>query len=177
MVDWCFAGVQDMDVSRTSPTHGRTLGIVAVLALLALAMFSRISGGQDVERVSAGPSKLQGLTVRYAMPSGEFVERSFVGDSQAHWKMLSGAHSGDEGTENVAVQPVSPGLWFVNRVDSLTGETISEVYNLATSTISVYTTRPDPNDPMRRIEQFGSGRLEIVQGVDDESAADRTNLG
>jgi hypothetical protein len=138
------------------------------LALLAL-VFARISGGYFTEVDRDGPTQIEGLTLRYAMPDGEFVERRFVDEHSAHWKIIGGPRSGDSGTEQVSIRMVSAGVYFVNRVEPASGETVSEVYNLAAHTVSIYVTRPDPDDPLRRTEQSSAGRLEIVESAPDQS--------
>ena len=142
-----------------------------LVAILMVSVFSRIAGGSAV-RVSEGPAQLQGVTVRYALPGGEYVERTFVSSVEARWKVLSGPREGDQGTEAITLKPVAPGIFFVNRVDPINGETVSEVYNLATLTISIYITRPNPDDPLRRMEKFGDGRLEIVNATGDTGSTD-----
>lgn len=137
-----------------------------LLMVLALSVFSRIAGGSAPMRVSEGPAQLEGVTVRYALPGGEYVQRTFVSSVEARWKILSGPRQGDQGTEAITLKPVAPGIFFVNRIDPISGETVSEVYNLATLTISIYITRPNPEDPLRRMEKFGDGRLEIVSVSD-----------
>lgn len=155
-------------------TFSRTLkrAVSALLvAILMVSVFTRIAGGNAV-RVSEGPAQLQGVTVRYALPGGEYVQRSFVSSVEARWKILSGPRQGDQGTEAITLKPVAPGIFFVNRVDPISGETVSEVYNLATLTISIYITRPNPEDPLRRMEKFGDGRLEIVTASDGTGSND-----
>lgn len=155
---------------QASRTLRRAVSALLV-AILMVSVFSRIAGGTAV-RVSEGPAQLQGITVRYALPGGEYVERTFVSSVEARWKILSGPRQGDQGTEAITLKPVAPGIFFVNRVDPISGETVSEVYNLATLTISIYITRPNPDDPLRRMEKFGDGRLEIVNAADDTGSSD-----
>ncbi|MFP5304978.1 MAG: MoaF-related domain-containing protein [Gammaproteobacteria bacterium] len=155
-------------ITTVSRALRRLVGGVISLALVAL-VFVRMAGGNVAVPVAEGPSQLQGLTVRYAMPSGEYVQRTFVSETRALWKVLSGPHEGDTGEESVTVRPIAPGIFFVSRVNALTGETVSEVYNLATLKISIYVTRPDPNDPLRRVETSGDGRLEIVKSSGDSA--------
>lgn len=157
-----------MKQKGTSQNFGRMLKPVLGLALLAL-VFARMSGGAFPSHDSEGPTQIEGLTLRYAMPGGEFVERRFVDERSAHWKTIGGPRSGDSGTERVSVHMVSAGMYFVNRVDAVSGETISEVYNLAARTVSIYVTRPDPDDPLKRIEESLSGRLEIVEAAPEPS--------
>lgn len=140
------------------------------LALLAL-VFGRMSGGAFSSHDSEGPTQIEGLTLRYAMPSGEFVERRFVDERSARWKITSGPHSGESGTEQVSMQMVSAGMYFVNRVEPVSGDTVSEVYNLAAHTVSVYVTRPDSDDPLKRIEESSTGRLEIVESTPEPAGA------
>lgn len=155
-------------------TFSRTLNkaVSALLvAILVVSVFTRIAGGNAV-RVSEGPAQLQGVTVRYALPDGEYVQRTFVSSVEARWRILSGPRQGDQGAETITLKSVAPGIFFVNRVDPITGETASEVYNLATLTISIYITRPNPEDPLRRMEKFGDGRLEIVTAADGTGSND-----
>ncbi len=143
----------------------------ALVLLFAAVLFSRVAGGGTVARFAEGPAQLEGLTVRYAMPEGAYVQRTFVSAVEARWKVLSGPRQGDQGTETIALKPIAPGIFFVNRVDPLSGETVSEVYNLASLTISIYITRANPDDPLRRVERFSDGRIEIVSAADGGSAA------
>lgn len=163
-------GARMTQPQRFSRTLRRVVSAL-LFAVLMVAVFSRIAGGSAV-RVSEGPAQLQGVTVRYALPGGEYVERTFISGVEARWKILSGPRQGDQGTEAITLKPVAPGIFFVNRVDPINGETVSEVYNLATLTISIYITRPNPDDPLRRMEKFGDGRLEIVNAAGDTGSSD-----
>ncbi|MEQ1439725.1 MoaF N-terminal domain-containing protein [Fontimonas sp. SYSU GA230001] len=159
-----------MKLKGTSPYFVRLWKPVAVMALLTL-VFARMSGGAFSPPETTGPTQIVGQTLRYALPSGEFVERRFVDDRSARWKIISGPRSGETGTEQVAVRMVSAGIYFVNRVEPLGGTTRSEVYNLAARTVATYVTRPDPEDPLRRIEESSAGRLEIVAGAPERPDA------
>lgn len=145
----------------------RTLkrSLAGLLALfLCLSAFTRMAGGNAPQRVAEGPGEILGLTLRYALPDGDYVERSFVSDQQVRWKLLSGSHRGDQGVEAVIVRSVAPGIFFVNSVDPLTGNTASEVIDLVTATVSSFVTRPNPDNPQQRLEKFSSGTLEIIKG-------------
>lgn len=131
---------------------------------LCLSVFTRIAGGSTPLRVAEGPSEIRGLTLRYALPDGDYIERSFVSENQVRWKLLSGTRRGDQGVEAVIIQTVAPGIFFVNSVDPLSGNTASEVIDLVTATVNSFVTRPNPDDPQRRLEKFSNGTLEIIKG-------------
>ncbi len=141
----------------------RRLGGGLVLLLVTMLSFVRMADGSVVGVSEVPVQQLVGTTLRYAMPDGEYVEREFVAQNQARWRMLNGPRQGDQGTEALKIVRMGPAVFFVNRVDAQDGETLSEVYNLATQTVAVYKTRPDPDDMTRRIEQSVEGRVEIIQ--------------
>lgn len=166
-----------MNLSNTSPLKDpfdrpqrwlRRLGGAMVLLVVTMLSFVRMADGSTVGVNEVPVQQLVGSTLRYAMPDGQYVERAFLSPEQAHWRMLNGPHEGDEGTEALKIVRMGPAVFFVNRVDALDGETISEVYNLSTQTVAVYVTRPDPDDVTRRIEQSVEGRLEIIKPATDE---------
>ncbi|MDD3763373.1 MAG: MoaF N-terminal domain-containing protein [Nevskiales bacterium] len=123
---------------------------------------TRIAGDSVVQADQTPVTELVGKTVRYAMPDGEYIEREYVSETSARWQLLTGPHKGEGGTEQVSMTRVGPAVFFVNRVDPIDGETISEVYNLRTQTVSIYVTRADPDDPLRRVEKSRTGRVEIL---------------
>lgn len=140
----------------------RLVATFLTAAVVALT-FSRIAGGNAPLRVAEGPDQIQGLTLRYALPDGDYVERHFTSDNQASWKLLSGSRRGDQGSEAVALHEIAPGIYFVNAVDPVSGATFSEVFDLSTRTVSSFVTRPNPEDPLKRLEKFGSVKLEIIK--------------
>ena len=142
----------------------RIFGGLAFLLLTTLS-FSRMAGGSVVTVADDPVVPLVGTVVRYALPDGDYVEREFIAEDHAHWRMLTGAHAGEEGDEAVKVVRMGASVYFVNRVDPLDGDTLSEVYNLATQTVAVYVTQPDPEDPTHRLERSVEGRLEIVSSA------------
>lgn len=153
--------------SHHQPTRTSFLTVLVTI-VLALA-FSRIAGGSVPLRTAEGPDDIQGLTLRYALPDGDYVERHFSSDRQAHWKLLSGSHRGDQGSESISLHEVAPGIYFVNSVDPVSGSTLSEVFDLTTRTVSSFITRPNPEDQLKRIEKFGNTKLEIIS---DDRAGD-----
>jgi hypothetical protein len=150
----------------------RRLGGGLALLLVTMLSFVRMADGSTVGVSEVPVQQLVGTTLRYAMPDGEYVEREFVAPDKAHWRMLNGPHEGDQGTETLKIVRMGPAVFFVNRVDVLDGDTISEVYNLSTQTVAVYVTRQDPDDATRRIERSVEGRLEIIKTAADARAAD-----
>lgn len=150
------------------------LGGLLAVAVIALT-FSRIAGGSAPLRVAEGPSEIRGLTLRYALPDGDYIERHFVSDTQADWKLLSGSHRGDQGSEAVVINAIAPGIYFVNAVDPQSGTTLSEVFDLSTRRVSSFATRPNPEDPLRRLDKFDSVKLEIIGSDRGSGAATRTS--
>ncbi|TJY64969.1 hypothetical protein E4T66_01725 [Sinimarinibacterium sp. CAU 1509] len=151
----------------------RRLGGGLVLLLVSLLSFVRMADGSTVGVSEVPVRQLVGTTLRYAMPDGEYVEREFVAQDKARWRMLNGTREGDQGTEALKIVRMGPAVFFVNRVDAQNGDTISEVYNLATQTVAVYVTRLDPDDANRRIEESVEGRVEIIRdaGEGEHAAA------
>ncbi len=142
-----------------------------LVAMLTVLSFTRMAGGTAPLRVAEGPSDILGLTLRYALPDGEYIERSFISETRAKWKLLSGVHRGDQGSETVTLKAVAPGIYFVNAVDPLTGTTTSDVFDLTTGTVTSFVTRPNPDDPQKRLEKFGSGTIEVIKGAGDAHPA------
>ncbi len=142
-----------------------------LVAMLTVLSFTRIAGGTAPLRVAEGPSDILGLTLRYALPDGEYIERSFVSATRVKWKLLSGVHRGDQGSETVTLKAVAPGIYFVNAVDPLTGTTTSDVFDLTTGTVTSFVTRPNPDDPQKRLEKFGSGTIEVIKDAGDAPPA------
>ncbi len=147
-------------------SSSRTLkrSLAGLLALfLSLSVFTRIAGGTAPVRVAEGPSEIFGLTLRYALPDGEYIERSFVSETQVKWKLLSGIRHGDQGVEAVILKTVAPGIYFINTMDPLSGSIASEVIDLTTATVNSFVTRPNPDNPQQRLEKSSSGKLEIIK--------------
>ncbi len=142
-----------------------------LVVMLSVLSFTRIAGGTAPLRVADGPSDIRGLTLRYALPDGEYIERSFISETEVKWKLLSGVHRGDQGSEAVTLKAVAPGIYFVNAVDPLTGTTTSNVFDLTTGTVTSFVTRPNPDDPRKRLEKFGSGTIEVIKGSSDAHPA------
>lgn len=156
---------------QTSSTRTVRRSLAGLLALfLSLSVFTRIAGGTPPLRVAEGPSDILGLTLRYALPDGDYIERSFVSENQVRWKLLSGTRRGDQGVEAVILKSVAPGIYFINAVDPLSGSTASDVIDLTTATVNSFVTRPNPDDPQKRLERFSSGKLEIIRSNGEPAA-------
>lgn len=136
--------------------------LVATFVLIfAAGELSRLDGSGSSAHAGEDPP-LVGPVFRATLPGGDTIDTRFVSDKRLRWKVVSGPRAGQEGTDAVQVARVGPGQYFVNRVETATGDTVSEVYDTAVKRVWSYRTRLDPEDVLNRHEALASVRLELI---------------
>lgn len=148
--------------ARRRRATGRVL-LAPILICFALVLLAgEIS---KLDRAVAAPGQqeqLVGQTVRARLPTGDTVDTHFVSDTQVQWKVVDGPRQGQEGTDSAQVARIGPSQFFVNRIESATGDTVSEVYDTQLKRVWMYRTKLDPADVLNRHQAMQTARVELI---------------